>query len=98
MTLDNVQKITDRNIRLILDLIKELGVPRTLDQLLENFDRLYVHLDSVTERIRLLGIERDYDNAPFTIDPESGVKIIDRKAAKKKQIQLYVLKRKFLSH
>ena len=82
----NIDKIIKRNVSQINHMVKEYKIERDIDQLIKNYDRLYIHEDPKTQRIRLMGIERQYDKVK-NIDSEEKVPT--------RRIQLYVLKKKY---
>ena len=86
--------IYNRNIKLMDKMIKEYKLSRTLDQLLKNFERVYVDNDPKTQRIRVLGIEKQFDQVESYVN-ENGVRIYAAEKIPTKRIQLYVLKKKY---
>lgn len=90
----DLNHIYKRNIELIEKMIKEYKLSRTLEQLLNNFERVYVHHDPKTQRIRLLGIEKQFDQVESYVN-ENGTRIYAAEKIPTKRIQLYVLKKKY---
>lgn len=93
--MENINNIVDRNTTKLNELIDQYKIERTLEQIVNNFDRIYVHHDENTERIRLLGIEKQYDTAEKFIDENGNEKLACLESEiKTKRVQLYVLKKK----
>ena len=86
--------IVDRNTKALNKLIIELGINRSLEELVNNFDRLFYHDDDKAERLRLLGIERTGEfDVSEKFDNKGGF-LESKQKEKKRQIQLYVLKKR----
>lgn len=93
--MEDFNYIYQRNLELMQKKIEEYKLTRTLDQLLDNFDRIYVHNDTKTKRIRLMGIEKQYENVTSKT-MNSGKKVYDpNEKIPTKRIQLYVLKKRY---
>lgn len=93
--MEDINTIVNRNTIKLNELINQYEIDRTFKQIVNNFDRIYVHNDEKTERIRLLGIERQYDTADKYIDENGNVQLACLESEiKTKRIQLYVLKKK----
>lgn len=80
----SLQEISDRNTLELNRLIKYYAITQSLDQLVNNFTRVYIHLDSKLSRVRLMGFEKEEDAIL-----EAGKKVV-----KTKRTQLFVLKKK----
>lgn len=93
--MEDINNIVDRNTTKLHELIEEYKIERTFEQIVNNFDRIYVHHDENTERIRLLGIEKQYATAEKFVDENGNEQLACLESEiKTKRVQLYVLKKK----
>jgi len=92
----DINNIISRNTTKLNQLITEYKIERSLEQLIKNFDRLYIHNDPKADRIRLMGIERQYDSMETYIDNNGVTQIVGTEdKVPTKRIQLYVLKKRY---
>lgn len=87
--------IVNRNTKSLNLLLNDLKIEKTVDQLVQKFDSIFIQDDDkVSMRLRLLGTERIGEfNVKEEFDKEGNFIKVSQKE-KKKQTQLYVLKKK----
>lgn len=93
--MQDLELIVKRNTNAINKLIEELNITRSLEQLINSFDRIFIHDDfKDTQRLRLLGIERTGDLEVKEEHDQNGNFSGIKTKEKRSQVQLYVLKKK----
>ena len=81
-----IPSIIERNKQILSDLIEKFSIKRTHEQLLTQFERILVSDDEKTSRLRLLGVEHYFE--------ETDNDILNSQSIQKKQVQLFVLKKR----
>lgn len=90
----NFEYIINRNTIFINKIIKKYKIKKSIEELINNFDRIFIHDDYAdTKRLRLLGIENTDKVDYKDIFDKDGTLIGAKNIRKKRQIQLYVLKK-----
>lgn len=83
---NEIPSIVERNKQILGRLIEKLSIKRTTEQLITQFERVLVSDDEKTKRLRLLGVEHYFkQNDDGSINTQN---------IEKKQIQLFVLKKR----
>jgi hypothetical protein len=84
--------IDSRNRRLLKVLLDELDIKYAIDNLITDFNTIYVHQDDKLKRLRLMGVEKIHREEEHE---ENGVISNIRVPTKEiKRVQLYVMKRR----
>lgn len=84
--------IDSRNRRLLETLLDELAIKYAIDNLITDFNTIYVHQDNTLKRLRLMGVEKIYVEKEHE---ENGNNTTVRVLTKDvKRVQIYVMKRK----
>lgn len=81
----NLEEINNRNKEYLEKLIKYYNIEFSYEQLINEFNSLYIHTDFELKRLRLLGVQNIYVE-------ESGERI--KLGNETKRTQIYVLKKK----
>lgn len=81
----NLEEINNRNKEYLKKLIKYYKIEFSYEQLINEFNSLYIHTDFELKRLRLLGVQNIYVE-------ESGERI--KLGNETKRTQIYVLKKK----
>ena len=81
----NLEEINNRNKQYLEKLIKYYKIEFSYEQLINEFNSLYIHTDFELKRLRLLGVQNIYVE-------ESGERI--KLGNETKRTQIYVLKKK----
>ncbi len=81
----NLEEIKNRNKEYLEELIKYYKIEFSYEQLINEFNSLYIHTDFELKRLRLLGVQNIYVE-------ESGERI--KLGNETKRTQIYVLKKK----
>ncbi len=91
----DLSKIVDRNVKSLQILIEDLEIDRTIDELVQKCDRIFIHDDNKTsKRLRLLAVERTGEVVVKEEFDKEGNFVGVKETKKRKQIPLYTLKKK----
>ncbi len=87
--------IVKRNTKALTNLLEDLKIDRTIEQLVKKADRIFIHDDNKTSmRLRLLSVERTGEfDVKEEFDKEGNFLQMTQKE-KRKQVPLYTLKKK----